>query len=364
MNVLSEKMQDMNMKTRMTVKYMIGCMALCLAACSGNVDPEENDAPVVLEADKTEVVADGSSQVSFKVWHGNEDVTGTAVIACTSGGGTVSDAKFLPQTAGTYVFEASYDGRKSDPLEVTAVAPEVEESRFQRHVCVMEFTGTKCAQCPEGATTISYLVNHAYKGKMFVLAFHNTEEDPYHVAEELELKKIYKFSTYPSYLTDMRAEDCGELNKNTGCSSSIEKSLYDTQTHCGAAVACSYDEASATVTVTAKVYSEKTMNYRMAAYVVEDNVKGKQLLATGTVQEDYTHHHMVRKMLSADVRGDALGQIASEKEVEKVYTFKVDPSWNIENLSVAVLAIDKDTHVNNMASCSALNGIMDYEMNK
>ena len=54
----------------------------------------------------------------------------------------------------------------------------------------------------------------------------------------------------------------------------------------------------------------------------------------------------------------------SLKESEKEYSFKVDAGWEVSNLSVAVLALDKDTHVNNMAVCAVDGGNMDYEMIK
>ena len=232
------------------------------------------------------------------------------------------------------------------------------ESRFQRKVCVMEFTGTWCAQCPAGATTLNYLVGHKYEGKAFALAFHNNDE--YTLPQEQELYAIFKYGGYPAYVTDMCEDLTGLLNEG-GCSSTIEKRLYDSETHCGAAVSSTYDAEKKTVTVGASMFSEKTMAYRIAAYVIEDKVIGKQKQSTGEVQEDYTHRHMVRKMLSSSVRGDSLGEVSAEKEASKTYSFTVEEDWNLENLSVAVLILDKDSHVNNMAICAADGGKMDYE---
>jgi predicted Zn-dependent protease len=103
------------------------------------------------------------------------------------------------------------------------------------------------------------------------------------------------------------------------------------------------------------------MNYRLAAYVLEDKVKGNQTLGTGQVQKDYTHRHVVRQMLSSTVYGDGLGEVRKGAEVTRTFTFKADEAWNVANLSVAVLAIDPDGHVNNMAQCAADGGKMDYE---
>lgn len=232
----------------------------------------------------------------------------------------------------------------------------VEEGRFQRHVCVMEFTGTWCAQCPDGATTLNYLVDRQYKGKAFALAFHNN--DVYALPQEQELFKMFNWGGYPAYVTDMR--EAGLLNEG-GCDDSIEASLYDSPTHCGVSVSSALDKETSKVSVVAKVFAERAMTYRIAAYVVEDKVKGEQTMGTGTVNKDYTHRHVVRKMLSSSVRGESLGKLSAGDEKEKTFEFQLEDGWNVENVSVAVLAIDENGHVNNMAVCAADGGEMDYE---
>lgn len=236
------------------------------------------------------------------------------------------------------------------------IGSEKKESIFQRHVCVMEFTGTWCAQCPEGAVTLNYLVSKAYAGKAFALAFHN--DDPYSLSVEQDLMEIFRWSGYPAYVVDMRKDAVGSLNEG-GCGTRIEESLYDLDTHCGVSVANSADGAE--VSVSARIFSERTMDYRVAAYVIEDKVVGEQLLGTGAVQDDYVHRHVVRRMLSSDVRGDRLGNVMTGAEAEVSYVFSIEDGWNLENLSVAILAIDDEGQVNNMAVCAADGGSMDYE---
>lgn len=349
------------MKNKFIYLVIASAVSLVAAACAGNVDSEDDGLLLTLEADKKEIMADGVSKVTFTVRNGDEDVTKDSRIRCLTTDLLLEGRVFETDSSGSYRFIAEYYAKTSNEVAVNVAAPQVKESRFQRHVCVMEMTGTKCAQCPEGAEILNYLVNRAYVGKAFALAFHNSEEDPYHIPEELKLKAMFNYSGYPAYITDMR--DCGEL-KGAGCGNSIEKSLYDVPTHCGVAVSCTYDKTTAFATVKAKVFSEETMSYRMAVYVVEDGITGDQLLSTGSVQKDYVHHHVVRRMLSADVRGDSLGEISVDKETEKEYSFKVDAGWDVSHLSVAVLALDKDNHVNNMAVCAVDGGVMDYEMIK
>ena len=169
---------------------------------------------------------------------------------------------------------------------------------------------------------------------------------------------MFNWSGYPAYVTDMR--ETGLLNEG-GCDDSIEASLYDSSTHCGVSVSSSLDKETAKVSVVAKVFAERNMTYRIAAYVVEDKVKGEQTMGTGTVNKDYTHRHVVRKMLTSSVRGESLGKLSAGTEKEKTFEFQLEDGWNAANVSVAVLAIDENGHVNNMAVCAADGGRMDYE---
>ena len=323
-------------------RFITALICLAMTACAGTIDPEAGvGGTLELIPDVERFFADGKSAVTFTVMDDDKDVTDEAVIMCVTTGKALEDASFMTGTSGEYVFKATYGGKTSESISVTAM----HASKYKRQVCVMEFTGVWCAQCPGGAQILNFLVGDMYKGKINALAFHNNDEFALLVEQQLATK--FNVTTYPSYVTDMR--DSGELNGN-GCSDSVYKSLYETETFCGPSVTCVYNETSGNVTVKARIASEKTMEYRLAAYVVEDKVTGNQTLGTGSVQKDFTHRHMVRKMLSADYSGDRLGQITAGSEFEKEYTFTMETSWNPENVSVVILAIGPDGEVNNSAS--------------
>lgn len=234
---------------------------------------------------------------------------------------------------------------------------ENKESRFARNVCVMEFTGQWCSWCPEGAQILDFLVSDMYKDEVYALAFHN--DDDLAIPAEADFRQRFEISDYPAYVTDMR--DAGGLS-GSGCRLSIEKSLYETRTHSGVAVSCEAVEGG--YEVSARIFSEKDMEYRVAVYLVEDKVVAWQTVSGNVKDEDYVHRHVVRRMLSASVGGDALGTVASGTEMSRSYKFVHDPSWNVENLTVAVLAIDENGNVNNMAVCAADGGSTDYELKK
>lgn len=352
-NVLWEIRQIIFMKMNKTDLICRGiamlASALLLWGCSGNVDPEDEMKDLTLTADVSEITADGVSSVTFTVHYGEEDVTGVASVKCISGEAAVNGGRFSSEAIGTYVFRAFYEDAVSQDVEVKVT------SRFQRRVCVMEFTGTWCAQCPEGATTLNFLITRTYKDKAFALAFHN--DDPYALSVEQDLQDIFNCGGYPAYVVDMR--DAGDLNGG-GCGDAIETSLYESETHSSVAMASVFDQASGKVNVEAKVYSEKDMDYKLAAYVIEDRIVGEQAHADGSVDKEYLHRHVVRAMLSSSVKGDGIGTVAAGEEKAKSFSFTPDPQWNMENLSVAVLAIGADGFVNNMAVCPADGGRMEY----
>lgn len=343
----------MFIRMRNRLNLILCCIAaLLVAACHGNVDQDEM-ASLLLSADRQSVPADGVSQVTFTVTYGSDDVTSQAEIFCVTTGTSLDANVFTAIESGSYVFVAKYGSQESQRLEIEAE----RVSRFERNVCVMEFTGQWCSWCPDGAKLLQLLVSETYEGQAYALAFHN--DDSMTIPAEGELKSLFGWTDYPSYVTDMR--DCGSLS-GSGCRMSIEKSLYETVTHSGVAVSCAGDGGK--YKATAKLFSESPMEYRMAAYLVEDKVIAEQTVSGNVKDEDYVHRHVVRKMLSSSVSGDALGAVDEGEEVTRSYEFELDPSWNVQNMTVAVLAIDNQGYVNNMNLCAVNGGNADYEERK
>ena len=230
------------------------------------------------------------------------------------------------------------------------------ESRFKRNVCVMEFTGQWCSYCPDAAQLLEYYASGMYKGQFHTLAFHNNDE--FTIPAEAELSKKFSIVTHPSFVTDMR--ESGNLTGNA-CRLSIETSLYETQTH--SAVAITSEVTDGKCKVSARLFSEKSMKYAMAAYAVENDIVAWQTTGTGK-DASYVHKHVVRKLLSSSINGDDLGTVNADQEKEHSFEFDVDPAWNLDKMTIAVLAIDKNGHVNNMAVCALNGGSVDYETKK
>ena len=79
---------------------------------------------VVLTADKDTIVADNAETVTFTVTVDGEDKTAESTITIVNYASTLDGNTFVSDVAGEFVFEATFDGVKSNQVIVTATAVE------------------------------------------------------------------------------------------------------------------------------------------------------------------------------------------------------------------------------------------------
>ncbi len=79
---------------------------------------------VVLTADKNAIVADNADTVTFTVTVDGEDKTAESTITIVNYGTALETNTFASDVAGEFVFEATFDGAKSNQVIVTATAVE------------------------------------------------------------------------------------------------------------------------------------------------------------------------------------------------------------------------------------------------
>lgn len=344
---------------KITLLVCICGIGLFWISCSGNSD-ESEQTEVILSVSKNTLIADGKDAITFTVMQAGVDVTADATIRSIMDSQTLDGNTFSTSKAGTYAFEASYGKYVSKLITVVAKSISVAPSRFVRRICAMEFTGTWCAMCPAGMTRLNYLISSDYEGIVYLMSFHvnGTSADPMAIEQSSILSKKFAISGYPSCVVDMRKE-MGLSENYTVMRTIFNESLEKYVSHCGVAISSLYNEAGSEAKVTVRVTSEKTSDYRLIVYAVENGLKYEQ--NDGGNYRDYTHNHVVRKLLSVSVDGDKLGQIPEDKEVTQEYAVTLDNTWKAENLSFYALVTDENGYVNNLAVCEAINGNADYE---
>lgn len=344
---------------KITLLVCICGIGIFWISCSGNSD-ESEQTEVILSVSKNTLIADGKDAITFTVMQAGVDVTADATIRSIMDSQALDGNTFSTSKAGTYAFEASYGKYVSKLITVVAKSTSVAPSRFVRRICAMEFTGTWCAMCPAGMTRLNYLISSDYEGIVYLMSFHvnGTSADPMAIEQSSILSKKFAISGYPSCVVDMRKE-MGLSENYTVMRTIFNESLEKYVSHCGVAISSLYNEAGSEAKVTVRVTSEKTSDYRLIVYAVENGLKYEQ--NDGGNYRDYTHNHVVRKLLSVSVDGDKLGQIPEDKEVTQEYAVTLDNTWKAENLSFFALVTDENGYVNNLAVCEAINGNADYE---
>ena len=330
-------------------------VSLMIAACSGTAADEE--ATLTLKASKSSIDANGRDKVTFTVTSSGIDVTKEAEVRCITTGQVVAETGFTASEPNTYIFEASYGDLVSEQVSVSA--NEVKQSEFVRKACLMEFTSISCTFCPEGYRRIEPVLEQ-YPEQLYLLSMHpegyNGTADPLGIPQTTELENKYKIGSYPYTLLDMR-ETAETYSKNVR--EALQRSFDEYPAHCGVAVSSLLNESELKAQVTLKLYSEKEADYRVALYIVEDDIVSRQL-DKGIWRDDYVHHKVARRIVGDNIGGEKLGKVASGEEFVKTWDITIDQSWSMDNLYIYALAIDEDGTVNNMNACLVNNGDSGY----
>lgn len=332
----------------------VACIAL-LGSCHGQ--EEDVELKVQLVPSKTLIVADGKEEVTFKVLYGVSDVTTEAKVYLTSHPEAGwSGGAFSTTEAGEYKFSAIYRDMASNEVLITASEDLANfDSRFERHICVMDLTGTWCTFCPGGMTKLNfYIQKNEWKGIVHMLALHdNTQgDDPMGLALTSEIMSNFGNYGYPMFVTDLR--DSGSLTEHiANIAPSFERSVEEFPARSDVKIATSMSESELSVDVT--LFAEVAGDWSVCAYLVEDGIVAEQKDGS-LIHKDYTHNHVARTLLSKNWRGDSLGTLKAEQEGAKHYTTTLNAEWVAENMYVMALSIDAQGYVNNVAVCPILSG--------
>ncbi len=329
-------------------------IAVGFVACRGQ---EDDSVKLQLIPSSQSIAADGQEEVTFKVLYGANDVTADAQILLVShpeyGWNGEGGQAFTTTEEGEYIFKATYLDLESEEVQITA-SPVVghHSSRFERHICVMDFTGAWCTFCPEGYRTLKSLIENPYAGwkeVVTVLALHDSTggSDPMALPITNTIHGAFGLPSFPAFVTDLR--DGGLLTESLDkIRTSFETSIDNYPAQCDVKIASSL--AGEVVSVDVTLFAELADEYGVSVWLVENNVNGPQKDGSA-VYDSWNHEHVVRALLSAHWKGDALGNLAPESEGSKSYTYTLNGDWKVEDLSIVALAITPDGYVNNVAEC-------------
>ncbi len=338
---------------------------LLFMACSGQVD-DTSLPELEVSTDRIELGA----SIEFKVKYNGEDVTELSEIFLNESEQVGSS--YIPAATGNLRFSALYEGKKSAVVTVTVTERQKTESRFERHVSLIEFTGAWCINCPDGYTKMMGVLSKPsmgkYRDRIHICAFHSNREgeDKLAIDATQDVFNLFEGLAYPSFTTDLR--EAGILT-SAGISvlqPSLEASFEEYPAHCGVALSSRLAADGNSAEVTVRVTSELTTEYRVVVLVVEDKIKYKQKTTDYPEgQEDYIHKHVVRKVVTSygkTFSGEKItdnGIINTGEEESKSWTFGLE-DWKLEDTEIYALVLGPDGYVNNMNVCAIDGGEADY----
>ncbi len=338
---------------------LLMAVAVGFASCHGQSD--EGEVKVTLNPSVYEIVADGEQSVTFEVLYGAANVTSSAQIYLTSHPELGwSGAEFRTTQAGEYVFQAIYNDQTSEAVKIVATEPVgPHESRFERHICVMDLTGAWCTFCPDGMTKLNFYVQKKeWRYIVHMVALHDSSqgEDPMGIDVTPRILSDFRLAGFPSFITDLR--DSGSLSENVGdIAPSFNRSIEEYPAQCDVKIASSLNGRELKIDVS--LFAEIAGSYAVTVMLIEDNIIAPQKDGSITHAE-FNHKHVARAVVNDNYKGDSLGSLAAEQEGSKNYTYTLPAEWKLEDMSIVTLAITQDGYVNNVAEC-AVGESVDYK---
>ncbi|MBE6231136.1 MAG: Omp28-related outer membrane protein [Bacteroidales bacterium] len=353
--------------------------AVLMAACEKSGDESNSKTPaadseLVLKVDKIYIQSKVDA-ATFTLTLAGEPVTEgvTFYDGSTNAVVDIKDMKFTADADGTYSFWASYMTFTSNTVVVKAIpmavpSNPVDEDKsntsFRRRVLMTQFTGTGCPNCPYMISALHKVYEkEAYSSKVVHVSSHTSWASTFYL--EKDVHGFMGVSGAPWLVADFdKSSKIGAYSDTDRTAMDIEYVIdewYDAQEPM-AGIAVNSVLSGKTLAVKALVKAAETAEYRVGAWLLEDDLISEQ---AGASQEWMNKHNNVLRIADSEISqsnfsGHKLGQIKAGEYSEYVFVMELDPSWQEENLHLAVF-ITNGGLVNNVVDCKVGESIgFDY----
>ena len=217
--------------------------------------------------------------------------------------------------------------------------PEPGNTSFNHRILLLQHTGTYCSNCPNLMTSLKALSEmDEYASKYQHVAAHSYNEtgDPAYSQAAANLSQAFCSGYYPELTFNLTKENTGTslaVRTITGIIDQLHKETADV----GIAAAAGLTDN--TIGVNVQIKAAKAGQYRVAVWVLEDGIRGKQEGAS----EDWmnTHNNALRAMagntLNMRIYGEKMGELQVGQTTEKSFSVALDETWKVENCKVLVV---------------------------
>lgn len=239
-----------------------------------------------------------------------------------------------------------------------------------RKVVLEEFTGVNCTWCPQGHDLANQLIA-ANPGNVFAINVHtggyatpSAGQPDFRTSEGNAIAAIsgMNITGYPTGSVN-RHLFTGESGFAVGRGqwASYASQILAMPSYVNVALEGTLNTTTRVLTVNVEVYytGTTTNTNKLTVALVENNVYGPQVgdskyPAMITAFKDYTHNHMLRKVLTTAATGEVLTTTTSGTKITKQYTFTVPANFTgtrteLGNLSLIAFVAEGDAEIMNAA---------------
>lgn len=357
---------------------MAALACACLLGCEGVAPDNGNETPggnenntsdlkgaITLYSDRDIIMADDDHTAHLKVLlmdqHGVEhDVTADVEIYYEGSDKPVASPDFKTSQSGEYVFYALRGLTLSNKVTVKALKgvsalpadPSPASVDFRHRMMLLQHTGNECPNCPRLMDELRKLsLDESYNTLYHHVASHsyNTNDAAYSSAAA-SLSKVLNITSYYPWLTyNLTTEEGYTADDFRGA---IDR-LHEDVAKASVAAAVSSVENSIYVNVSMK--AGVASKYRVAVWLLEDNIRSIQSGATASWQN--MHDNCLRAMFGNNrtecIYGKNVGNLEAGQSCDFIAAFDLQPDWKAENCKVMVIAVagNGDYDLVNCAVC-------------
>lgn len=343
------------MKRLFTIAVLLSAF---ICGCE-TIKPEKVEGAIKLYVDTDVIMADGEHTAKLMVTVMDslgveQDVTSSVEIYLDGADEPLASSGFATTEAGTYSFYAISGFEISNTVSVRAVKGDLalpaEEDRmdFNHRMLLLQHTGTECPNCPRLMTQLRYLSDdQSYNTKYHHVASHSyNASDPAYTSDATSLSKNFNVSVYPWLTYDLTTSY--ELDFDN-IRTSIDK-MHKGSSSAGIAAVVDCDENGVYANVRLK--AGKAGKYRLAAWLLEDNIRAAQSGADASWQN--VHENCLRSMYGENkterIYGKNLGEFKAGESKSFLVAFDLESGWKGENCKVIFLAVNADNY--EMLNCA------------
>lgn len=351
---------------------LIGC-----EPAQPETDPNEDQKPkvegkITLSVDRDIIAADSTYAANLKVTvldslGVEHDVTADVELYCDGVMEQLAIPEFKTDAEGEYSFYAVNGFDISNTVTVRAIKgvkqlPEESDTSaavFRHRMLLLQHTGTECPNCPRLMTELRYLSeDEKYNGLYQHVASHSyNASDPAYSSSAATLSKSFDVNTYPWLTYNLTSKF--ELNFDN-IRNTID-GLY--QESAAAGVSAAVGLSGNYITVNASLKAGKDGKYRLAAWLLEDGIRGAQSGAQAQWQN--MHENCLRQMIGANktefVYGKNLGEFKAGEIKDLLLVFDLEEQWKGQNCKVLLIAVDAETYELITCSVCPVDGSINYE---